>query len=156
MGELIARKRYRMSGIVVLIGYLLLIPSIFGIAFCVLMLFATGGATSRTLNQLKEETRQKLVNASVPSTTIEHVLSSQPLSEAERQSLTPDQARAVDDAKLSMSAGMAGVGLGGVFAGGASVCVGIASLIGGLLGWLLVMKKKVLQCNRCSAVIAAS
>jgi len=145
-----------MSGIVALIGYLLLIPSIIGIAFSVLMLFVSGGATSQTMDMVKAETRQKLASASVPTTTIEHVLNSQPLSAVEQQGLTPEQIRAVDDAKLSMSAGMAGAGLGGFFAGGASVCVGVACLIGGLLGWLLVMKKKVLQCNRCSAVIAAS
>jgi len=29
-------------------------------------------------------------------------------------------------------------------------------LIGGLLGWLLVMKKKVLICTNCSAVVPAS
>ena len=107
-----------MSGIVALIGYLLLIPSIIGIAFSVLMLFVSGGATSQTMDMVKAETRQKLASASVPTTTIEHVLNSQPLSAVEQQGLTPEQIRAVDDAKLSMSAGMAGAGLGGFFAGG--------------------------------------
>jgi hypothetical protein len=32
----------------------------------------------------------------------------------------------------------------------------IASLVGGLLGWLLVMKKRVLQCSTCRAVVNAS
>jgi len=32
----------------------------------------------------------------------------------------------------------------------------VVSLIGGLLGWLLVMKKHVLQCSTCGATIAAS
>ena len=41
-------------------------------------------------------------------------------------------------------------------AGGLSACFGISCLVGGLLGWLLVMKKKVLQCKNCGAVIAAS
>ena len=88
-GQLIPRRRYRMSGIVVFIGYLLLIPSIIGIAISVLMLFASGGATSQTMDKIKAETRQKLVSASVPTTTIEHVLNSQPLSTVEQQSLTP-------------------------------------------------------------------
>ena len=33
---------------------------------------------------------------------------------------------------------------------------GVASFIGGLLGWLLVMKKRVLQCSVCNATISAS
>jgi len=42
--------------------------------------------------------------------------------------------------------------LGSLFA----VVLGISSFVGGLLGWLLVMRKRVLQCNVCSAVVNAS
>jgi len=31
----------------------------------------------------------------------------------------------------------------------------ICSFVGGIFGWLLVMKKDILQCSRCSAVVAA-
>ena len=34
--------------------------------------------------------------------------------------------------------------------------VGILSFIGGLLGWLLVMRKRVLQCSVCGATVNAS
>lgn len=34
--------------------------------------------------------------------------------------------------------------------------IGVPSLVGGLLGWLLVMKKDVLQCGNCGAVTPAS
>jgi hypothetical protein len=33
---------------------------------------------------------------------------------------------------------------------------GIAFFVSGLLGWLLVMKKRVLQCDVCGAVVNAS
>jgi hypothetical protein len=46
--------------------------------------------------------------------------------------------------------------LGTAIAGGVSVVFGIISLVGGLLGWLLIMKKKILQCTNCGAVVAAS
>jgi hypothetical protein len=42
--------------------------------------------------------------------------------------------------------------LGGVFA----IYLGISSFVGGLLGWLLVMKRQVLQCTICGATINAS
>jgi hypothetical protein len=32
----------------------------------------------------------------------------------------------------------------------------LAAFVGGLLGWLLIMKKKVLCCTHCSAVVPAS
>jgi hypothetical protein len=42
--------------------------------------------------------------------------------------------------------------LGGTFA----IALGIISFVGGLLGWLLVMKKHVLRCSVCSATVNAS
>jgi hypothetical protein len=33
---------------------------------------------------------------------------------------------------------------------------GVSSFVGGLLGWLLVMKKNVLQCSVCGATVNAS
>ena len=36
------------------------------------------------------------------------------------------------------------------------LCVGVSFFISGLVGWLLVMKKKVLRCSNCGATVAAS
>lgn len=43
-----------------------------------------------------------------------------------------------------------------VIGSGYAIAIGIASFVGGLLGWLLVMRKRVLQCNVCGAVVNAS
>lgn len=46
---------------------------------------------------------------------------------------------------------------GGRFIGGGlSAASGIACFVGGLLGWFLVMQKRVLQCAVCGAVVNAS
>jgi hypothetical protein len=37
-----------------------------------------------------------------------------------------------------------------------AIALGIGSFVGGLLGWLLVMKKRVLQCSVCGATVSAS
>ena len=37
-----------------------------------------------------------------------------------------------------------------------AVALGIASFVGGLLGWLLVMRKRILQCDVCGAIVNAS
>ena len=39
---------------------------------------------------------------------------------------------------------------------GLSIFLGIAFFVGGLLGWLLVMKKSVLCCDNCSAIVPTS
>jgi len=41
-------------------------------------------------------------------------------------------------------------------AGGLSFLVIIMSFVGGLLGWILIMKKKILQCTNCGAKVSAS
>jgi hypothetical protein len=58
----------------------------------------------------------------------------------------PNKGRVIAGASLFASL------FGGVF----SILWGIAFFVGGLLGWLLVMKKRVLQCDVCGAVVSAS
>ncbi len=43
-----------------------------------------------------------------------------------------------------------------VFGGSFAIALGIACFVGGLLGWLLVMRKRVLKCSVCGAVVNAS
>lgn len=99
-GTLLRRKKFRMSGPVVAIGYILLIPSILGILFSAFMFFTA---------------------ASLP--------------------------HANGAASADMATGIAG---------GVAIFFGIASFVGGLIGWLLVMKRQVLECNTCQAVVNAS
>ncbi|MGH9583086.1 MAG: hypothetical protein ACRD4O_09150 [Bryobacteraceae bacterium] len=47
-------------------------------------------------------------------------------------------------------------GLGIMHGSEFAIVLGIGSFVGGLLGWLLVMRKRVLQCSLCRAVINAS
>lgn len=88
-----------MSGVVVVIGYILLIPSILGTLLSAFALIV---------------------------------------------SLTAS-------ASVGKDVGPAGAIVGGIF-----IMFGVASLVGGLLGWLLVMKKDILKCSHCGAVVAAS
>jgi hypothetical protein len=45
---------------------------------------------------------------------------------------------------------------GSAMASGILIFFALAAFVGGLLGWLLIMKKKVLICTHCSAVVPAS
>jgi hypothetical protein len=86
-----------MSGPVVLIGYVLLIPSVLGIIASVIMFLQISSVAART--------------------------------------------------NADTAAGLAG---------GFFIVLGLAFLVSGLLGWLLIMKKQVLQCNVCRAVVNAA
>ena len=93
-GTMVRKSTYRMSGPVVAIGYLLLIPSICGMIFCALAFLGFAGDS--------------------------------------------------------------GSGTGAVIGFVILGAIGLSSFIGGLLGWLLVMKKRVLQCSSCGATVNAS
>lgn len=98
-GELVSKKKYRMSGIVVFIGYIFLIPSFLGVLVSSFFLIAAIFSASAT---------------------------------------------DVDTGAVTA-----------VF-GGISIFIFISSIVGDLLGWLLVMKKRVLQCSFCRAIVAVS
>jgi hypothetical protein len=96
-GSLQQKKKYRMSGPVVFIGYILLIPSVLGVIISAVTFLGISSAASRSGSDT--------------------------------------------------AAGLAG---------GFIIVIGVAFIVSGLLGWLLVMKKQVLQCNVCGAVVNAS
>jgi len=101
-GRLREKSPYRMSGIVVFIGYILIIPSVVGICLGAMTLLGLG-ITAATPSEYSDQTGAFLA-----------------------------------------------------VAGATGFMFILAPLLLGLLGWLLVMKKSVLQCNACGAVVPAS
>jgi general secretion pathway protein G len=225
-GQLVQTKQYRMSGPVVIIGYILLVPSIIGIIVSVGMFFAGIYMASKvgvdsSINQSKiraaksemstlctalelfrmdvgryptePEGLRALVQvpagvtnwggpylkpARISSDPWDMPYKYQLLTNGQGQNdvlivsygpnqrpgpgnitskeQNPTQLPGVDDTEIAIKAHeMAGsaAAIGGT---AGALCFGIASFVSGLLGWLLVMKKKILQCNYCKAVVAAS
>jgi hypothetical protein len=95
-----------MSGPVVVIGFLLLIPSVLGMLFGILTLVGVtlAGAGSQ-MPSMDRETRTRLEAQQVPEPVITQVADSKPINEAQLAALTPQQQTAVRDAQLSVSAG---------------------------------------------------
>ncbi len=155
-GTLFRTKKFRMSGPVVVIGFLLLIPSILGILFSILMLFLGAGTSAAAIASAKREVEADLIAKGVPKGIVEKVIKLETIPDGDLAKLKDDRRNAVDSARRTLTAEIARSGIGGAAVVGTSVCVGISSFIGGLLGWLLVMRKKVLQCNFCGGVVAAS
>ena len=145
-----------MSGAVVAIGYILLIPSVLGIISSIVLALVSTLAAGATPELTRESARTRLVAADIPARLAENVAEGIPLTTQERESLTPEQLTLVDQVSLDVATapvGAACCGLGFV-AGG---IVGVVTFfVSGLLGWLLVMRKRVIRCTQCGAVFAAS
>lgn len=155
-GSLTKKKKYRMSMPVVVIGYLLLIPCIIGMLVGIVGLFGTGAAVSEVAEGINQDSRAKLEAAQIPTAVIDDIADDGTVSDSDISGLTTAQKTVVSDAALERGAQLVGAGLGAAATGGISIAAIIFSFIGGLLGWLLIMKKKVLQCNSCSAIVSAS
>src|SRR5215831_6396487 len=144
-GALVRRKTFRMSGPVVVIGFILLIPSVLGMLVGILTLVGVG----MNIPYMTPETRASLEAQQVPEPVIAQVAA-----------LTPQQRTAVRNAQSLVSGpwpGKAKARPGAfVVAGGLCLFVIVMSFVGGLFGWLLIMRKRVLQCTRCGAVVPAS
>jgi DNA-directed RNA polymerase subunit RPC12/RpoP len=155
-GALIKRKKFRMSGPVVAIGFILLIPSFLGMLCGVIMLVITGVSVHAVSSASDYEIRTNLVALQIPDSIVTNVVAGRTVSEDQLALLTAEQRTKVQDAQSSIAALKVGAGVGGFALGGFSVFIIIVSFVGGLLGWLLVMRKKVLQCARCGAIVPAS
>jgi hypothetical protein len=217
-GILIHKRIYRMSAPVVAIGYILLVPSLLGIATCVLLLLGVISYNDHATNPYDKIVRQPLnaedafrvacingsrqepiftekqgrlececvlqaiqgqkgtpeenqnelrdvtaklnqgildrQNTKLTAATLfcaEHLNSSSTLTDSGKYIY--DRLEAPEDTENKVNVSTRLVHIVGE---GWSVFWLIASFIAGLLGWLLVMKKKVLKCNVCGAIINAS
>jgi hypothetical protein len=57
---------------------------------------------------------------------------------------------------IALMKAMEGNGLGATVGGWMSLAIAVPSFIGGLLGWLLIMRKRILMCSACGATVTAS
>jgi hypothetical protein len=155
-GEMVRKKIYRMNGPAVVIGYILLIPSILGMCIGLLLLFAAVGGTNEVAQENRNKSEKTLASANIPYPLIRKVVYAEKVEEVELSQLSPLQRETIKSVAIERDAGSVGSKLAGAAVSGVSVILIISSFVGGLLGWILVMKKMVLQCNNCRAVVQAS
>lgn len=193
-GTLRSRRVHRLSGPAVVIGYIILIPSIVGILTCAALLIGLNltrsGSGSSHLSQSKADAmfRQTCAQKVRAQVRIQGYYPSQPAVEAfcecelSTLKVTGSQVETAEVCNQRAQEGTlqpvsqsvdafysepisrvnqenASWGLNPVLRGLSDtfiIGVGISVFVSGLLGWLLVMKKRVLQCDRCGAVINAS
>lgn len=159
-GTMTTKKKYRMSGVVVVIGYLFLIPSLIGIVIGAVTIGASAVVVSEADEpgsfRLSETAKYDLKAALIADETIAGLEALERFDEAQISTLTPEQQSAFAMAQLEVGAHRAGTAVGAGFIGASGIFIIVSSLMSGLIGWLLVMKKKVLQCGSCGSVLAAS
>lgn len=141
-GELQGKKKYRMGIPVVIIGYIFLIPSI----LILLNSFFEGDSKFKSL---EKDVRKDLTQVLIPNTIIQKVIDFEEITDEDKAGLLLNQIQALDEAIILLSAYTIGFGAGKV------VIEGFA-ILGILLGFFLTMKKKVLQCTNCKAVVNIS
>jgi hypothetical protein len=147
-----------MSGPAVVIGFILLVPSILGILFAGLTFIGTlvGSSQVPTAEQKIQTIKSGLTLQSIPTAVVEDVATGNYIAESRLTGLNTHQRSAIRKAEIEVSAAKFGTGAATACGVGLSFIIGLGSFVGGLLGWLLIMRKTVLQCFRCGAVVAAS
>jgi UPF0716 family protein affecting phage T7 exclusion len=151
-GTLKPRKKYRLSGPVIVIGYFFLIPSIIGILFGALMVFSVGAVSEDAFADVEAEYQSTLQEAGFSTSQIAAARDNT----IDTDTLSDEQYTTYTNASMALSGGTIGTGAGVAIGGGMGIGLMIFSFCSGLVGWLLTMKKKVLQCTSCSAIVAAS
>lgn len=157
VGQLERMKLHRLSGPAVIIGYLLLIPSILAILLMLAFLvFSIWGYSLNDEPILPDETREELRAAGVPSRMIEALDRGEEIPEEEVQALTPEQRAQVEPVNRFVGSFGATTGMMATCGTGLSITGIVIFFISGLLGWILVMKRTVLVCNSCRATVDAA
>jgi hypothetical protein len=175
-----------MSGPVVAIGFILLVPSVLGMIFCAAMLLGVNVLTGTllatsadhpyqsaydadfrrncalgTVNPVSQQRTEQFCECALPLVKdghdfglviqmCNHRLNNGTLAKpsAEIDALYTDTSP-----KTGSAGGTAALSILG---DAAFLYLGITFFVSGLLGWLLVMRKRILQCDVCGAVVTAS
>ena len=157
-GTLAKKKKYRMSTPVVIIGYLLLTPSVLCMLASFFLFLRFGASIGSVSAAVEYAVRREMLAASVPVDIMEAVMSTRSVALEALPALTEAQQSAVRNAQtsLSMSVSSNAASNETLLTGGLLLAAFVFAFVGGLAGWLLIMEKQVLECDHCGAVIAAS
>ena len=158
VGEMEPTKVARFTGCLIGIGYTLLIPAIVAISVATGVtlsgILITGETTSRSAERAKAETANKLrAIRGLPEYIVEDFKRSGEIGQGIRGQLTPMELQEVDLAMASYNASLAGSAIGGTMAAGMGIMMNVAiyatSIPALIMGFVLLMKKKVWRCNGC-------
>lgn len=155
-GILKKNKKYRLGTPLVVIGYIFLIPSICAFFIALLLILSAFIGAPKNNADINTGARGTLEQANIPQPLIEKFMNHKSISYQDKNKLTRQQRQILHDAKGTQLKGQfvngAAVGILGVL----SVVMIVGSIFGVVIGALLTIKKKVLQCSECEAIVNAS
>lgn len=155
-GELVRRRVYRLSGCVVALGWAILLSSGLGVLLGVLAVVAGAEAGAEAIGTTEAELELQLVAAGFEAESAQRIASGERPTEHSLAALAREDRRLVESVLARRAGSEAGAALGA----GLAVSLGAwwigSALLGVLLGLVLTMRRRVLECSRCGATIAAS
>jgi hypothetical protein len=168
-GVLVEKKIFRLSTPVVLIGFILLIPSLIGMLIGAMGLIGSLAATGASATgdavsfSTQRDAIENMIRLRVPRRIVAAVvaLRSDEIDDwfnSDHGGSGPPplvQQEAVKKAQSDLASGISQFSVA-AWAGPFSVFIGVASFVGALFGWLLVMRRRVLQCADCGTVVNTS
>jgi hypothetical protein len=99
-----------------------------------------------------ESIKSGLILQNKPRHVVEDVVAGRYIGETRLSALNTFQRSALRKAEAEISAAKVVPGAAAACGFGLSPMIVIGSFVGGLVGWLLVMRKTLLQCFRCAVV----
>jgi hypothetical protein len=160
-GNMLPTKVFRLSGCLVALGFTILIPCFLLLCFAIVVgaigTAATGGASVKVTERAKQEALGKLqAIEGLSPVVVAEFGSNTRLSEVTIDSLTSEQSNQVYRIQSHYNTQVSGAAVGtGLFAlvGGGFVIAMLAICIPGLIvGFLLILRKKVWRCQQCGFI----
>lgn len=162
-GSMKRKQIYRLSGCLVVIGSFILICGFLTIGMAIWITVAGTSATakieSETLAEAKKEVRQKLEGIDgLPESVIREFKTTGDIKQKTIDSLDGKIKTDVETILASYRASIIGIGLGtgmfALFGGGIVIILFIVGIPALIIGFLLVLKKKVWRCTNCGYIFA--
>jgi hypothetical protein len=150
-GTLVRTTIRRMNGFLVVVGFILFIPSVVGVLIGGIGALGSGVFASQA-KRTPEEIRTELKGVAVPDPMIDQLVAGNPVTKEQLAGLNEQQQMAVGKATIAIIARKAPAG---AMVGG-SIVILLISVVLGVVGWLFIRKKWVFLCTKCPAVVPAT
>ncbi|CAM2069635.1 hypothetical protein SCOR_29950 [Sulfidibacter corallicola] len=156
-GDMFPAKIFRLSGCLVSLGFLILVISLGCIGMVGFITLVGTGSSVAVSDEMEAEARastlEELEEIKAPQAVIHEFAETAAVSPETLAGLSSDTRRDVERAVSSYSASLAGVAIGtGLFAfvgGTFAMVLFFASIPTLIVGFLLVLRKKIIQCADC-------
>jgi hypothetical protein len=154
-------KVFRLSGCLVAIGFFLLIPCFLLLCFALLLgalgTAATGSASVKVTERAKQDAVTKLrAVEGISPIVVSNFQATGRIYDASLATLEPAQREQVQQIQSSYDAQVAGAAVGtgfaALFGGGLILVMFIIAIPGLIIGFLLILRKKVWKCQVCGYI----